>query len=60
MKNWYSNIATGQKVFLYVIASLAAVVGTVSAGNAPILLVCDIPLLVLVYLALGAPKKQPQ
>ncbi|MGF6412565.1 hypothetical protein OKW37_004235 [Paraburkholderia sp. MM5482-R2] len=50
MKNWYANITKGQKVFLYSLSSFLILVYGIGL----------IPLLVLIYLQLGAPTPSQQ
>lgn len=56
MKNWYRNMAGGQKTFLYVISVVMIVVGLGTV--LPISGVGLVLLLVLIFLQLGEPKKE--
>ncbi|MFM0690475.1 DnaJ domain-containing protein [Paraburkholderia strydomiana] len=54
LMNWYGSINRGQRIFMFVVASIAALFGFGGEGMALILV---LPLLLLIYLQLGAPKK---
>ncbi|MGF6265036.1 curved DNA-binding protein CbpA/uncharacterized protein [Paraburkholderia youngii] len=51
--NWYGGMNRGQRIFMFVVASIAALFGLGGEGMALLLI---LPLLLLIYLQLGAPK----
>lgn len=58
MKNWYANNTALQKGFMFVIAIVLAAFSLAGTESIPLFAIGMLPLVLLVYLALGKGKKK--
>ncbi len=57
MKKWYGELAKGQKILVYVIAAFLIFLAMIT-NNGFVFLASLIPMLVLIYFALGSKKTE--
>ncbi|OXJ22568.1 hypothetical protein CFB82_40120 [Burkholderia sp. HI2714] len=58
MKQWYCSTNLAQRIFMFVVAIIPAIIGLVNGLSSPFYFVLSIPLLLLIYLQLGAPRRR--